>query len=386
MFSKRSNWGFTGEGLVKSPLGQLFYMIFLMAVLFATAEFLLEIRAIQRGFSGYWIELLQGMFSSHEAGANGDRQSSAVMQQIATGAAFSRNMGGAQRSIRIVVAGSSETIDPKFPEERRWPSRMVERLNKIGQSYSQTADIRFESMNASWIGTTFRLSCSRIESILKEHHPDVLLVYLMSNSISQYSREIQNDTATAILEKPQDCGGISAAKEPDYSLLNLLGFRQMATQFFGNTVIYEHLKSKVGTQIVDFMKKENEIGYWGEALFLQDLERYLILSKKYQVQLVLAEFAPVVGEGSDESTIRKYVEPFFRYNTLLSERGWMKTVSRLNMISREFSEKHGLSLISTRSTMVGREEYFRDLVHFTELGHDAMGKAMADAYMQTLLK
>ena len=73
-----------------------------------------------------------------------------------------------------------------------------------------------------------------------------------------------------------------------------------------------------------------------------------------------------------------------RWNEHLSARGWLSAVEQLNGVIREVAEETHTRLVETAVDITGREDLFRDLVHFSPEGHAEMAGTIASALVRAL--
>jgi lysophospholipase L1-like esterase len=75
-----------------------------------------------------------------------------------------------------------------------------------------------------------------------------------------------------------------------------------------------------------------------------------------------------------------------RWNEHLSPRGWLAAVEQLNGVIRDVAEQEGALLVDTAAVLAGREEKFRDPVHFTADGHTVLAETIAAALSRTMAR
>ena len=367
---------------MKSPQRRVFLIMMIMAMFFVGTEFLFEIRAIHRGWRGFWIEGIHRMFKPQKSeqlnahlGSHGDESYSFTRSPY-----VSKKREGPHRALRIVVVGTSHSEDLRFPKEDLWVNQMGDRLREIGKRVSMQSLSKTEMINASWSGLTLSSLYPRLEWVLKEYKPDAVIVYELSNSINQYCGMIRQGMAGVSSDGPLQDKELMMKNQRSYSLVTIIGLNPLIKGLFGKTVVYEHLKSTIGVQIVDLMAKSDRMGSQGEQWYVEELRKYLSLCQKYRTLLILSEFLSGVDEKLEDATMRQAIKECFRYNNLLTEKGWLNTLTQFNQVTREFSKQYGIRFISARSEVGCSSEYFRDFVHFTRKGHRVMGRAMADTF------
>ena len=68
-----------------------------------------------------------------------------------------------------------------------------------------------------------------------------------------------------------------------------------------------------------------------------------------------------------------------RWNQHLSAQGWLSAVEQLNGVIRDVADDRRVLLVETATVLAGREEMFRDPVHFTAEGHGVLADTIAIA-------
>jgi lysophospholipase L1-like esterase len=73
-----------------------------------------------------------------------------------------------------------------------------------------------------------------------------------------------------------------------------------------------------------------------------------------------------------------------RWNKHLSARGWLDAIDRLNGVIRAVAQERNVHLVDLEPALTGRQEFFRDPVHFSPAGHRAMAEGIASGLSQRL--
>jgi lysophospholipase L1-like esterase len=363
-----------------SPYRKLIILIGLMLCMFVALEIVLEYRAIRRGWQGPWFQKIHQLLLV-EAARSAAASSDGEKMQADSPVLPSADAGAA--GLRIIVFGSSHTIDPRFPPEEIWPHVMQSTLKELG---ARNGIQRLENatlINASKIGLSLPTGYESLARALQEHRPDAVLVYELTNTINEYSKEIltlsrsSNDAASA-----SGSNRSTGFLNHTLSLLTLLGVSPRAVIFFSDTTLYEHLKSQLGARVVAAIPKENYIGPRGESMFRGDLQRYLELCRKAGATLILSEAITGFDNNPPDDLIEAFALMCYRYNLLLSADGWSATIARFNQLAKEFAAGHEIPFVSARAVFTRPGEGLRDSVHFTREGHQRMGRSMAESLMQ----
>lgn len=363
-----------------NPYRKLIVLIGLMLGMFASLEIALEYRAIRRGWQGPWFQKVQKLLSIETARK---ASASADVGKSPAGSPVPPSSAAGPRDLRIIVFGSSHSIDPKFPPEEIWPHVMQSALRELGALNGIPSLENSTVINASKIGLSLPTGYETLARLLDEHRPDAVLVYELTNTINDYSKEIS--AAVLSSDEAPSAGGSNPSTgflNRSLSLLALLGVSPGVGVFFADTTVYEHLKSQVGARVVAVIPKEDYIGPRGEGMFRNDLQRYLELCRTSGATLILSEAITGFDNDPPDDLLQEYALMCHRYNSLLSAEGWSATITRFNQIAHEFAAGNGLPFASARGAFTRPGDGLRDSVHFTREGHQRMGRAMAESLIR----
>lgn len=359
---------------------RLLALIGLMLVFFIMIEIALEIRAVSRGWKGPWIQSLQEAFSSANLPQDKTEKKASSGPPI--------GFAGSGSALRILVLGSSHSIDPQYPIEDIWPSVMARTLRAIGDKEGIGRLPQAEIINASKVGLSLSTGYGQLKPALELYGPDVVILYELTNSINSYSHTIisgSGESPTHTGDSPGASAGFSLSRlSGGLSLLSMAGIQTLLSEFLTDTTVYEQVKSKIGVRFVELTPKKDYIGAAGEAMLWKDLEKYLSLCRAFKARLILTEAVTGFDYHLPESWVEDQVLSCYRYNSMLSTEGWKATVKGFNRLTKNFAEKNHLVFISTRSALNHPEEQLRDLVHFTREGHRRMGEGMAESLAHLL--
>ena len=70
-----------------------------------------------------------------------------------------------------------------------------------------------------------------------------------------------------------------------------------------------------------------------------------------------------------------------RYNSYLSDEGWVNTIKTFNEIIRSTAIEKNVHYIDLEKSLSGKKQYFTDFVHFTKKGHEIIGEKLASDFM-----
>lgn len=151
------------------------------------------------------------------------------------------------------------------------------------------------------------------------------------------------------------------------------------------TTSYAHLTTAITARLASHSVQEDGLGVQGATGYASRVRDFIRACRERGVQPVLCTLARSTG-GQDPATLRpEERRNMFRYIGNVSALGWLRTIDRWNDVLRRVAEEEGLLLIDVDRALTGRRELFRDLVHFTEEGHQALAEVLR-AGLQPLLK
>ncbi|MFO0733698.1 MAG: SGNH/GDSL hydrolase family protein [Nitrospiraceae bacterium] len=143
----------------------------------------------------------------------------------------------------------------------------------------------------------------------------------------------------------------------------------MIVKVFGASSIYALPKGNLSNRLAGQRLLADSLGEQGDAAFEQQVAAFVKAARQIGAEPVLCTFA-TSHTRSQFPNIPSTVGSFlFRYNLYLSLIGWLDTVERFNQVIRRMAATEHLRLVELDTVLSGREEYFRDFVHFTPEGH-----------------
>ena len=153
-------------------------------------------------------------------------------------------------------------------------------------------------------------------------------------------------------------------------------------RFVEKTSIYANMKGQVSSRIGASRVLADDLGIQGDQEFISMLQDFIDTTRSIGSVPVLTTFAT--------SHTRKQLAVFsndialglFKYSSFLSVEGWVTSVERLNAVVRRVASQEGIMLIDVEGAVAGRPEFFRDFVHFTPAGHEAVARTMRDALIK----
>jgi lysophospholipase L1-like esterase len=234
-------------------------------------------------------------------------------------------------TVRIFCLGGSTTVSANT--RGHYPQLMQDKLNR---SYK---NVHFEVMNAA--GDAFSSAHSFVNFALRlsSFHPDCIIVYHNINdlSVNYFGKKADPDYANKYMNNlflaPECKLGIQkyffGSRMISYLMmvLNNYAFQKQAMRIYGDIDISE-----------------------GRKVFRRNLEDIIILAKARGIKVVLATQAACFAKSKSYPYIRK--NDFLSYN---------ETV-------KDLASQYNLDLVDCFRNFRENEDYFVDLVHYTETG------------------
>ncbi len=333
-------------------------LFFWIASLIVLAELGLEVRANQRG----WDTMVFG-FPAAGQSEPAQGKDNVEFGPTPTFPFRSRIIPEARKSgnHRYWVASSSHAEDIYLPPTMIFPT-ILERLLREG-------GVNASVLNASRAGNDIPRNVDDFRRWGSQWKPDYVILYQMSLTIGSIAKHIFSERRSQI-SPPVD--GAGPAEKP-FSWANRL---------VEKTTIYSNMKGQLTARVGASRVLANDLGMQGEQEFSAMLLDFIGATRAIGSVPVLTTFAT--------SHTRKHLAEFpqeiamflFKYSSFLSVEGWVASVERLNTVVKRVATDEGVMLIDVASAVADHPEYFRDFVHFTPAGHEAVARTMRDALME----
>ena len=318
-------------------------IVWCVALFLLLGEAVLEVRAHLRG----WDTVLFGLVSS--AGGRARTADST----FGPSEAFPFRSQRVERAVASVwIASASYADDRGLPPEATFPHLLQVELSG--------PDRQVQVLNAARAGNAILANADRLDAIGSEWNPDVVVLYSMSLDIDVLSRRLV-------------AGELPAVEDVNHGILGpfAAGIRRVGEE----TTAYSLLKSNLTPLVAEQKILAPDLPPQAADDFAAFLHEFVTAVRALGAVPVLTTFAvrtePGVTPGLED---RKFI---LRWNPHLSPSGWRRAVARLNEATLRFAEERGLAVIDVASQIGGREEWFRDLVHFTPEGHRQVARVLA---------
>jgi hypothetical protein len=262
---------------------------------------------------------------------------------------------------RYWISSSSHAEDIYVPPSMTFPDILERLLKEKGVSAVV--------LNASRAGTDLPENVNDLKRWGKQWRPDYVILYQMSLTIGTIAKDILRGN------RAQGAPGFNRPVKAD-------GPISWVNRLVEQTTIYANVKGQIAARIGASRVLANDLGVHGEEEFSAMLREFIEATRAIGAVPVLTTFAT--------SNTRKQLAVFpndialglFKYSSFLSVEGWVTSVERLNAVVRRIAAQEGIMLIDVEGAVAGRAEFFRDFVHFTPAGHEAVARTMRDALME----
>jgi hypothetical protein len=331
---------------------------FWIACFLVIGELGLEVRANHRG----WDTMIFGLLASEQSVPQ-QKQGDSEYGPTAS-FPFRSRVIPLERKLgnhRYWVASSSHAEDIYLPPSMTFPN-VLERFLK-------NESVNAVVLNASRAGNDIPGNVDDLRQWGSQWRPDYVILYQLSLTISSIAKRTLSGT------KRQGSPAMNQTKKAG-------GPVTWVNQFVEKTSIYANVKGQVSSRIGASRVLADDLGLQGDQEFISMLQDFIDTTRSVGSVPVLTTFAT--------SHTRKQLAVFpndlalglFKYSSFLSVEGWVTSVERLNAVVRRVASQEGIMLIDVEGAVAGRPEFFRDFVHFTPAGHEAVARTMRDALLK----
>ncbi|MEM8886329.1 MAG: SGNH/GDSL hydrolase family protein, partial [Planctomycetota bacterium] len=241
-----------------------------------------------------------------------------------------------------------------------FPSVLESRLKAMG--------IECQVLNASRAGSSISGHVRRARLEGASWRPHVAVLYQMSNDINAASRgRIPADEPDA----PVDDNEPKAA-----GIGHVLGFD--VSRALEQTTLYSVVKTNLTSKLVHARVLRAGLGVGARDDFLREVHRWVDRWGEAGALPVITTFAMSRTRAQAATLPADHIRALLRSNIHLSVDGWGRTIDEWNEGLRGVAAERAVPLVDLYPTIAGRAPYFRDYVHFTAEGHEAMAEALAE--------
>jgi len=328
---------------------------FITTYLFAI-EMAFEYRANKRGHHAYLFKMTRKILDlgSHQNDVTPYPFRSPVLQ-------INKSAG----SNRIWMASASYAEDAKRKIDELFPNIMCKQISLSG--------VNCEMLNAARASLTIHDNINQLNNRARAWKLDYAILYSMNLDINILSHKhlAPYKMASAKDEK------INAKIVGN----NDLTISQKIEKFVEEMTIYGHLRRYLGGSILLSTLQHDNIGDEASAEFKETLIHFISTCRKIGATPILTTFATRYDINNYEDMSYDQSLSLMRYNEYLSKKGWVNAVFQFNKIIRETANENNILLIDIEKEISGKQEYFRDFIHFTINGHSVIGQLLADNFI-----
>lgn len=326
-----------------------------IAIFVVLLEVVLEVRANQRG----WDTMVFG-FSLPTQSVSQQQQGNREFGPIPAFPFRSKIVPLERESgnHRYWLASSSHAEDIYLPPPMIFPN--------ILERFLKESKINAVVLNASRAGIDIPGNVDDLKRWGGQWKPDYAILYQMSLSIGSIAKHVLGSPAQAAPANATE------VKTGPITWVNKL---------VEKTTIYANVKGQITARIGASRVLANGLGLQGEEEFTAMLRDFIGAARSIGSVPVLTTFAT--------SHTRKQLGEFpqdialglFKYSSFLSVEGWVASVEQFNAAVKRVAAEERVLLIDVERAVAGHPEYFRDFVHFSPAGHEAVAKAMGAALL-----
>lgn len=327
-----------------------------IAVFIVLLELGLEVRAKQRG----WDTMVFGFSPpaqsvSPQQQANSEFGPTPAFPFRSRIVALEREPG----NHRYWVASSSHAEDIYLPPSMIFPN--------ILERFLKESKINAVVLNASRAGVDIPGNVDDLKRWGGQWKPDYAILYQMSLSIGSIAKHVLGAGAQVASANAKE------VKEGPITWINRL---------VEKTTIYANVKGQITARIGASRVLANGLGPQAEQEFTAMLRDFIGAARSIGSVPVLTTFSTSHTRKQLGEIPQDIALGLFKYSSVLSVEGWVASVEQLNAVVRRVANEERVLLIDVERAVAGHHEYFRDFVHFTPAGHEAVAKAMGTALLR----
>ena len=261
-------------------------------------------------------------------------------------------------AVRIWVSSSSYGEDIYVAADKIFP-------NLIGGATTLKVFETIQVLNASKAGLTVKSNTLELKKNGEIWLPDIVILYQMSNDISQLSAGNFSKNNVDLVEE-DDLSAEIEKHRPNYLI-----------RIVERLTFYRNLKSLVTPMLNQAKFLSDSIDADANDEFKRRVEEFVIEAKNNGAEVVLCTFAISHDGRYLNDPPAAIMNSVLKFNEKLSYKGWVNTVKSFNDIIRKTAEKHNVILVDLYKEVTGKREYFRDFFHFTKKGHKKVAELIS---------
>jgi lysophospholipase L1-like esterase len=291
-----------------------------------------------------------------------------------------------------MVVGSSTTFDSGVTgDDKAWPQRLEHWLRSL------RPDLHPQVVNAGVPGYRVTDNQLRLQAELFRFYPDVLIFYEGHNDLFGSLRWTWELSQGQGERTPQRAGPWTPDEVPPISPWrhwlerNSLLYTKLAGRWEairsrarGRKMVAKRATPERSNAELAEQPGVDQVGMTAER-FRRDMDSFLAVAGTLDIPVVLPELVHVTGTGSvteRDSVVRWMWERAVPHGSVETV---LRTYASFNNVLRSLSEKHRATVIATSGFgLTGRQLFAdEDPIHFNDAGADKMGRAMAEALLES---
>jgi hypothetical protein len=262
--------------------------------------------------------------------------------------------------VRLWVGAASHAEGYGTTAERTFPNRLPALLRERGRD--------LEVLDPESVpGADLRAAEAELREAAPAWRPDVVLVYHLSNDLNGMIQDLVAGSAP----------GARAASARAWA--DAAGPSTPLARAFSRTFVRRWLRQNVTARVASARLSWDDVEPAADVEFERRLRAVVRAARDLGAEPVLATFAVSLSPAEAEDPPHGVRLWLALSDSRLSARGWSRVVSRWNGVVRRVAAEEGLRLADLDAALGGRSELFSDFVHWTEEGHAAAARVVADA-------
>ncbi len=266
-------------------------------------------------------------------------------------------------TLRIWVASASHGEDIYLPPDVIFPTLIGKKLQLQGLSA--------QVLNASRAGKAIEGDLALLRREFDQWRPNMVVLYQLSLDIGILSRRYLGPARSKASGRKTDVESptsVGSGSEPSWG-----------ARLFKESTAYSLLNANVTTRLSAAQLLSDDIGSEAREAFRRTLLDFVDGVRALGAEPVLCTFAIGISPTAPAPPPRDLVLYVHRWNEHLSVRGWLAAVEQLNSVIRDVAKDRRVLLVDAAAVLTGREDMFRDPVHFTPAGHSVLAGTIASA-------
>jgi lysophospholipase L1-like esterase len=257
---------------------------------------------------------------------------------------------------RILFIGASETFGFSEPKGMEYPAQLERELN------ARAGRERFQAVNAAVPGSTLRSHARRMERLISDVQPTIVLIYASPFDYADRTNGIDN------ADWVDNSGGFQS-----HLWTKFFNWLASGPEWFETIRFKVHIWRIVHSQHKPVMQRVPEENI---ESFRTDLCDLLDRVQARGIRAVLVTHATPFGKQNRPEGYSRLIA-MRRFNPMLAEPGFVDLENRINDVQRQEASRRGLTLADAAEQISGPKN-FVDHEHFSVNGARLMADLIAD--------